>query len=117
MATLLFHGTLLQNVIPITQDMGTEYMHLTLWFLVFVLFSALTVLNLLIGVLCEVVNVVSVIEKEKALVTCVQARLHTMLEDLGLDADGDQLISRIEFEELISKPEAAKALQGVGVDV
>merc|ERR1719330_1083471 len=40
-----------------------------------------------------------------------------MIEQLGLDLDGNGFISRQEFEALLVLPEAAQFMQEVGVDV
>merc|ERR1719487_1268355 len=84
-------------------------------FVSFILLSSFTVLNLLIGMLCEVVSVVSVIEKEKATVTWVKSKLMHVLEEL--DEDGSGMISKDEFEKLLLIPTAVDAMTELGVDV
>merc|ERR1719355_113248 len=85
--------------------------------LVYILLAGLTVMNMLVGVLCEVVSVVSSVEKESLLVNYVKGTLLNMLQTSGLDADGDNLIAKNEFEQLLENPVAARALSEVGVDV
>jgi hypothetical protein len=85
--------------------------------LFYIFISSLTLMNMLIGVLCEVVSVVSSVEKEALLVNYVKGTLLNMLESTGLDADGDQILTKYEFEALLNNATAAKALTDVGVDV
>jgi len=84
-------------------------------FFMFALLAALTVMNMLIGVLCEVVSAVAATEKEEMLVGYVNGKLRKVV-DL-LDTDGDLKISKVEFVEILENMEAARALQEVGVDV
>merc|ERR1712066_1178150 len=53
--------------------------------LIFVLCSALTVMNMLIGVLCEVVTGVAASEKEEADIRLVKETLLVMLKNLDQD--------------------------------
>merc|ERR1712056_66349 len=85
--------------------------------LLFILLASLTVMNMLVGVLVEVVSTVAAVEKEQMEVSFVRQHLMRMMDHQGLDADADERISKKEFEDLLLKPEAAKALQNVGVDV
>merc|ERR1719310_1250327 len=88
---------------------------LTFVFIIFVMLAAYTVLNMLVGLLCEVVDAVAAAEKEKAVVGLVKSRLMHVLEQL--DEDGNGTISRNEFNMLLEIPEAKTALEDLGVDV
>jgi len=115
------NSLLLDAVMPdeaaIIEGVGADGWIFKVMLLVYILLASLTVLNLLVGVLCEVVSVVSSVEKETLLVNYVKGTLLEMLQREGLDADGDQMISRVEFEALLENPAASKALTDVGVDV
>merc|ERR1712118_188041 len=63
--TLLLHGTLLDDITDALTDIKDDTPSLAAVFLVFVLIGNFTVLNMLIGVLCEVVSAVSASETEK----------------------------------------------------
>merc|ERR1719469_1229806 len=71
-------------------------------------------MNMLIGVLCEVMGTVAAVEKEE--ITCsivkreVAAALHIC------DTDNNGLISQQEFHQILENDVAVKALQKVGVD-
>eukprot|EP00434_Breviolum_minutum_P015500 symbB.v1.2.013653.t1/scaffold966.1/size148232/6 len=85
--------------------------------MVFILLGSVTMMNMLVGVLVEVIKTVSEIEREQMEVSFVKKIFSDMITKLNLDADGDNKISKDEFDTLLSKPEAAKALLNIGVDV
>lgn len=115
MLTLLLSGTLLQEVQDAVTDMGRQSLFLGALFLVFILLAGITIMNMLIGVLCQVVNAVSSVEREQLTVTFVRGKMEKLLQDVGfLD---DDRISKFEFESMLQRPEAAAALAEVGVDV
>merc|ERR1740117_1641810 len=72
-------------------------------------------MNMLIGVLCEVVSAVAVSEKEEMLVTFVHEKLSAVME--LIDEDGGGTISRHEFMQILDNEEAIESLEAVGVDV
>jgi len=83
--------------------------------LIYLLLGSLTVMNMLIGVICEVVSVVAQVEKEEMAVEAMKYKIRSMLPQL--DADGNQMVSMDEFKQLLESPSAAHMLQDVGVDV
>jgi len=115
MGTLLLTGTLLDVVTKVADPLLEVDPLLTMVFVAFILLSSFTVLNLLIGMLCEVVNVVAAAEKEKAMVNYVKSALTHVLEEL--DEDGSGMISKGEFDRLVKIPTAVQALEDLGVDV
>lgn len=82
----------------------------------FILLGHVTVMNMLVGVLVEVIKTVSEVEREQMEVHTVKRTFHDMITKMNLDEDGDSRISREEFVSLLTKPEAAKALTHIGVD-
>jgi hypothetical protein len=88
------------------------------WFF-FLLLAAMTVMNMLIGVLCEVINAVAISETEEMTITFVRERLLTVVEDCVFDTneDGEPVISKADFIIIFEKPETADLLQEVEVDV
>eukprot|EP00929_Paragymnodinium_shiwhaense_P056748 TRINITY_DN2840_c0_g1_i1.p1 TRINITY_DN2840_c0_g1~~TRINITY_DN2840_c0_g1_i1.p1 ORF type:complete len:734 (+),score=151.16 TRINITY_DN2840_c0_g1_i1:201-2402(+) len=115
MYTLLISGTFLDNIGAVCNDLG-EQGGLSMQFIMFlfILMSALTVMNMLIGVLCEVVSAVAATEKEDMLMTFIQSKMREIVAEI--DENGDCTISKEEFEKVILKPEAIAALVEVGVD-
>lgn len=76
--------------------------------------ASLTILNMLIGVLCEVISAVAAEEKESMIVDKVHEKFGKIVNDL--DENGDGFLSWEEFEMLIDHPEAVAALESVNVD-
>jgi len=116
MNTLLMQG-ILPDEAGVVEECGEDSAIFKVIFLTYVVIAGLCVMNMLVGVLCEVVTIVSAVEKESLLVDYVKTTLQAMLNFSGIDANGDQLIARAEFEDLLVLPGAAKAIQEVGVDV
>jgi len=116
-------GSLLLNYILPDQsvsirDNGDSNIGLGMLSLVYMLLAGLTVMNMLVGVLVEVVSVVSSVEKEQLTVTYVKARLDQLFLELNnLDMDGSKSISKSEFQQLVVKTEACTIIQEMGVDV
>lgn len=114
MYVLLMKGTFLEDVKSIMNALGKESVLLACVFLVFILLSALTVMNMLIGILCEVVSGVAQVEKELMLKDWIFSKMEEIVAEL--DENGDQQISRTEFNLILIKPEAAKILEETGID-
>lgn len=116
MHSLLVHGTLMDDL----RDFVIPLEEYSIWFLMlfyfFLLLSALTVMNMLIGVLCDVVNNTASVEKEALAVLYVKDRLSVALKHMNLKAS-DCRISKEEFLEILNTKEAAMVLREVGVDV
>jgi hypothetical protein len=112
---------LLDGVLPdqsaIVRDSSAEHPILGFIVLSFVMLASLTVMNMLVGVLCEVVSVVSSVEKEQLSVSYVKQRLLQLFEDLGVDEDDDNKVSKAEFDSLLMQSEAARIIAEIGVDV
>jgi len=114
MYSLLLYGTFLDNLSQFCEEVGAESPVCLALIFVFVLLAACTVLNMLIGVLCEVVSGVAAAEQEQMRVTDFTEKLQSLLTDLDKDKDGH--ISKAEFMKILEIPEAARALEEVGVD-
>lgn len=115
MYSLFIYGSLLQNAGIVCDALGDESIIFAAVYLLFVILAALMVMNMLTGVLCEVVSAVAAIEKDSMLVSYVSSRMAKVVHDL--DEDGDNCVSRDEFEQLLTHVDASRALQDVGVDV
>merc|ERR1712183_225448 len=84
-------------------------------FLLFVLFASLTIMNMLIGVLCQVVSDVADTEKKDAFCKEMECKLGQIVS--SLDDDGSMSISKDEFNTLMQTPALMRSLVGLGVDV
>merc|ERR1712046_231421 len=76
--TLLFNGVIPDesHVVRILSPAGLGYQ---LLMICYILLASLTVMNMLVGVLCEVVSVVSSVEKESLALNYVKSQLQQML--------------------------------------
>merc|ERR1719424_310871 len=83
-------------------------------FSMFVLLSALTVMNMLIGVLCQVVLEVSAEEGERQVKKNMSETLLVMLQELDDDNSGE--LSRSEFRGVICEPKALAVMKDIQVD-
>jgi len=81
--------------------------------LVYLLFVSLTVMNMLIAVLCEVVSVVAQVEKTEMMMKDLRFRLTDMMQAIGR-AQG---IRKEDLRTLSESPEALRGLHEIGVDV
>jgi len=116
MNTLLLRGVL-PDLADLVNTMSEANYAFGLVMLLFILMSSLTVMNMLVGVLVEVVKVVAAVEKEQMTMQYVKTMLLKLLNESGMDEDRNITISRHQFEQLLLKPKAARIIQDVGVDV
>jgi len=112
--TLLVESMLPDNG-ELLGSIGRESWFCAVVYFVFLLLSAITVMNMLIGILCEVVGQVSTEEKERQQLEMMSKKLQAVLRSIDKNYDG--LVSRPEFESMIGNMEARQALMDVGVDI
>merc|ERR1719161_2462362 len=116
MWTLGFDGAMQYD--PKSVLIGLRRTHSWIMVIVFVnflLLSCMTVMNMLVGVLCEVVSAVKVSEEEAAAVALMKGTLLIMLKRLDKDNSGE--ISRSEFLSVPEDDEAMQALTELEVDI
>jgi len=82
---------------------------------VFVFLALFTVMNMLIGVLCEVVTTVAATEKEALLQNYATSKLRSILT--ALDLNKKDYLSKQEFCQLLENQEACLLLSDLGIDV
>ncbi|CAE7706245.1 Sh [Symbiodinium pilosum] len=117
MHTLFVQGTLLDSISELFNDMINEEEWAGLIILyVFIIISAVTVMNMLIGVLCEVITAVADAEKEALQVSWTTEVLQTCLQ-LGADENNDGCIDFNEFQHMVSNQKVRKVLREADVDV
>jgi hypothetical protein len=116
MISCFFYGTLLDGPVIVFDalllDAGPSA---AIVFVALIITSAFTVLNLLIGVLCEVVAAVSEEEKHRAEVKYLQDNLLDVL--MAYDRNGDRHIKDSDFDFFLANPEVHDALAKFGTDV
>merc|ERR1712086_985047 len=98
MVTLLFNGVLLDSISGLARKLiVVGNVPAIICLMIFILLSALTVMNMVIGVLCEVVIDVSAEEKESHAKEKMQKTLFVMLTEL--DADSSGCLSKKEVQD------------------
>jgi len=114
MLTLTANGTLGDSIGTVMRGIDRNAPALVVFF-VFVILSAVTVANMLIGVLCEVVGHVAEAEKEYAVLAKLKTTLLLMLKDLDEDGSGD--ISRQELLNVINHKDAVQVLADLDINI
>jgi len=116
MWTLLMDGTFLDSIGSQMSGLLNSQDYLAVFvFLIFVGLSAMTVMNMLIGVLCEVVSAVAAAEREEAAILLMKETILVLLQ--RADEDGSGKISKEELVALVSDPGATEVLAGLQVNV
>merc|ERR1719408_138664 len=84
MRTLWLYATLLEDIPSLSHSVEKENFWMVLLLDLYILIAALTVMNMLIGVLCEVVSAVASSEKEEVAFGFVKQRVERIFFSLGL---------------------------------
>jgi len=108
----LVMGGLIPSVAPMTQDFARENVFFAIMFMVFVLFGFLTIMNMLIGVLVQVVGVVATVEAE----TNQLSELKNILLDNDFSLGEDDDITMDEIKLVLCDPAIVARLRGLGID-
>merc|ERR1719424_2105593 len=95
-----FADELASFAIPVKEQSTAVF--LLMW--VYIALAGLTIMNMLIGVLCEVISGVAMEEKESMVVDKVHERLTAVVA--GLDSNSDGTLSWEEFQQILDFPEA-----------
>ncbi|CAE7295343.1 SCN10A [Symbiodinium natans] len=116
MQMLFLHCTLLDSISELVQLFMLERQWVALALLYsFLILSAITIANMLIGVICEVITAVAAAEKEAIQITFVK---DTLLRVMGRsDANTDGRLQKSEFFKIARDKQAVKALKELGVDM
>merc|ERR1719380_115905 len=109
MYTLSLAGTMCDDITSVTIIMlDEEHYGMFAAFLLFVVVSSFTALNMLLGIVCEVIVEVKENEFEKKLIDDVKDKILDTFE--ALDVDGSGKISKTEFAKLTENEEVMEAL-------
>lgn len=114
MNTLMLRG-IFPAFAEIMDDIANQYPVVWPILLSFILLASLTMMNMLIGVLVNVVAVLGAVEKESALVKHVASALRHAMVDIGKDAS--QPLNLDDFRKLVMEPEIGIIVQQAGADV
>jgi len=117
MFSLLVYGTV-PDMSEIILAASAEHFLFCAMLLAYIFVAFFTVLNLLIGVIVQVVDVVSQVENEEITVKDVRRRLLSALSKLFPDSRGEATrISKDDFQLLLTTADSARAINDLGVDV
>lgn len=114
MYSLIIYATFLDALSDFLDAIRAENVVIFVIIWVYIGLSALTVMNMLIGVLCELISAVGETEKEIIITDNVNEEMRKVLRDV--DADDNGTISINEMKEMMVMPAAIAALDNVGVD-
>jgi len=121
MHMLLLNGALVDNIGKIVDALGNISGFYVFLFYVYILIAATTLMNMLIGILCEVVSEVSKREREGLTVKYVQEKLTTFVkESLGDETEvPDVKISKDLFVTMMlsQNADSVKFFNDVDVDI
>eukprot|EP00931_Biecheleriopsis_adriatica_P059267 TRINITY_DN35437_c0_g1_i1.p1 TRINITY_DN35437_c0_g1~~TRINITY_DN35437_c0_g1_i1.p1 ORF type:complete len:304 (-),score=53.62 TRINITY_DN35437_c0_g1_i1:132-1043(-) len=116
MHTLIMHGAFLDSISDVMNAMRKEsYLAFALMY-VEVIASAVTIMNMLIGVLCEVISAVAAAEKEAIQVRWVRQAIYEVLTE-EVDANDDGMVDETEFLAMLTNNKALEALKEIDVDI
>jgi hypothetical protein len=116
MRTLWVYGTLLDEITQL-MAVAEEIDYLCVAILdLFILIGALTLMNMLIGVMCDVILAVASSEKDEMFLHNAKIKLEEIFHE-HIDADDSGTINQSEFVAMLNNDCAANALHDLGVDV
>eukprot|EP00746_Dinoflagellata_sp_MGD_P138583 gnl/MRDRNA2_/MRDRNA2_72213_c0_seq1.p1 gnl/MRDRNA2_/MRDRNA2_72213_c0~~gnl/MRDRNA2_/MRDRNA2_72213_c0_seq1.p1 ORF type:complete len:283 (-),score=63.50 gnl/MRDRNA2_/MRDRNA2_72213_c0_seq1:488-1336(-) len=113
MYSLIIYATLLDDLIDFTDSLRYQSPVLLVLAFIYIGLAALTVMNMLIGVLCEVVSAVAETERDDIKSTTLSLKMREVVG--ALDRDKNKMISYAEFTEILEHPITLEALADVGV--
>lgn len=113
MNTLLLNG-LLPDFTAIVMELLLADPFLWPLIMSFILFASVTMMNMLVGVLVEVVGALSSMEKESTMVANVAYQLRSAFGNL--DRDTSKEMNKIDFQKLVMEPAVSVIIHDAGVD-
>jgi len=116
MHALLLNAALMDSVSSLVEPLLKQNIALVFMLYSFILIASLTVMNMLIGVICEVVSAVAATERESLNLGFVRDKIEELMTEGEADEDSDGKISKKEFVKLMNQEKALEILQEVGVD-
>merc|ERR1712232_275587 len=114
MYSLFIYATFLDDLSNLMDDLRADKWPLVFLALVFICLASMTVMNMLVGVLCEVVASVAETEKQDMLQEVACDKMFEIAKKL--DTDFNNKISYREFQKIVENKDALTALSDVGVN-
>jgi len=116
MFTLLFQASFGDNLQQLATSLFKEHLGLGLLLLAFILIAPLTVMNMIVGVLVEVIRIVAATEQETITETVVKETLKDGLITLHPDSDLS-IITKADFLSLMEQRSTLASFRDLGIDV
>jgi len=114
MMTLFTNGVLGDNLAGALEVIKTDSLAMMWLFILFMVISGMTLLNMLIGVLCQVIEESSHEESEQNQVNILKASFEEAFR--CIDTSNDGVISEEEWKKMKHNPSVRQSLATVGVD-
>jgi len=114
MVTLILPG-LLPDTADTAYDIASDNAFAAVVFMAFILVAAITMMNLLIGVLVEGVSTVADVEKEALVIATARGELMQLFK--SVDKDNSDTLSLEELESILLNPQSGVILNRLGVDI
>ena len=114
MNTLLMQGIFSDQAQFFGQMLDEGFLYYSI-FMAFMLTGAFTVMNMLIGVLCDVMSNVADDQKDETIVSQLKNQIEQLIAEV--DLDGDMMVSKTEFNHMLRSKDALQSLNEVEVDI
>jgi hypothetical protein len=114
--TLLLRCICQEELITLISDLGNERIALALLAITYFSFSSLALLNMLIGILCEIISIVSQEETACFQASFVKATISEAFKECGHKVRKDTIITKDMFYQLLTEPAASRMVRSSGVD-
>lgn len=114
MYTLIIYGTFLDDLSEFADAIRAESTPCLILCSVFVVLASMTIMNMLIGVLCEVITCVAQEEREIIAVDELNEKFHEIV--MAMDHDNGGTISADEFQKIMQNKVALDELDKAGVN-
>jgi len=114
MYTLIIYGTFLDDLSVFADAVREDSTECVIVISVFIVLASMTIMNMLIGVLCEVITAVAEEERETIARENVLEQFGNIVKDEDVDNTG--ALSWTEFEKIVVRDDALKAFESVNVD-
>lgn len=113
--SLLIHGLFMDGIADFLQTLKPVSPELTLLVLIFILLTNFTVLNMLIGIICEAILSVKEEHKSNLDLLYLEMNLRDML--VCYDRDNSRSLGQMELVSLMHNPETVTCISNFGVDI
>jgi voltage-gated sodium channel len=115
MMSLLFFGTFLDECSTAVGAIEAVSTNMLLCFLLYTCCTTLTVLNMLVGVMCQVFTAVSDAQRDKMAISYIRSTIAASLREVDMEEDG--YVNFDEFTMLLHRENIVQALEELSVDV